>query len=168
MSFQRKLESREWNARDSSFRWNDRKKIMYLIVKSLHLISVISWMAGMLYLPRLFVYHANATPGSELSETLKVMERKLLRYIINPAMLMTVAFGVWMILLNPDLLKMGWLHAKFLFVLGMFAMHGILSKHRRRFAADANVKSAKYFRILNEIPTALMIVIVVLAVAKPF
>lgn len=140
----------------------------YLIIKALHIISVISWMAGMLYLPRLFVYHADAPKGGELSETLKIMERRLLRFIINPAMVASFVFGIWMLVLNPGLLSMGWVHAKITLVLLMAGVHGVLSKHRKRFAADANVKTAKYFRILNEVPTLLMIAIVVLAVLKPF
>lgn len=140
----------------------------YLIIKSLHLISVISWMAGMLYLPRLFVYHADAPKGCELSETLKVMERKLLRFIMNPAMIATFVFGIWMVLLNPDLMKQGWMHAKLALVLGMGAAHGILSAHRKRFATDSNVKSAKFFRIFNEVPTVLLIMIVFLVILKPW
>ena len=142
--------------------------MLYLTIKALHVISIISWMAGMLYLPRLFVYHADAQKGGELSETLKVMERRLLRYIINPAMIASFVFGIWMILLNPELLKMGWLHGKITLVLGLGAVHGMLAANRRRFAADANTKPAKYFRILNEIPTVLMIGIVFLVVLKPF
>lgn len=140
----------------------------YLILKSLHIIAVISWMAGMLYLPRLFVYHADAAKGGELSETLKVMERRLLRFIINPAMIASFGFGIAMIVLNPGLMSMGWVHAKITLVLLMVGVHGVLAKHRKRFAADMNEKSAKYFRVLNEVPTVLMIAIVVLAVLKPF
>lgn len=142
--------------------------MLYLTIKALHIISIISWMAGMLYLPRLFVYHADASKGGELSETLKVMERRLLRFIINPAMIASFVFGIGMLVLNPALMGMGWIHAKITLVLLMVGVHGVLAKHRKRFAVDANVKSAKYFRILNEIPTFLMIAIVLLAVLKPF
>lgn len=141
----------------------------YLWIKALHVISVIAWMAGMLYLPRLFVYHCAAERGSVQSETFKVMERRLLKAIINPAMVATWVFGVAMIALNTDLLKgQGWLHAKLTLVLLLSGVHGVLSKHVRLFAADANVKSAKYFRIMNEVPTVLMIGIVILVIVRPF
>lgn len=142
----------------------------YLILKALHIIAFTCWMAGMFYLPRLFVYHAGAAKGSELSETLKVMERKLLRYIINPAMIATFVFGIWLALIT-EAYRPGagyWFHAKMLLVLFMGAIHGVLSKHRRLFAKDMNTKSARYFRVLNEVPTAVFLGIVVLAVVKPF
>jgi len=139
----------------------------YFWVKSFHIISIIAWMAGMLYLPRLYVYHAAAAKGSELSETLKVMERRLLRIIINPAMIAAWAFGIMMITVNQELLQMGWLHVKFACLIAMQVMHALLARWRRHFANDANRHSVKFYRIVNEVPTALMIVIVIMAVAKP-
>lgn len=140
----------------------------YLYIKAFHVIAFVSWMAGMLYLPRLYVYHADTEKGSAQSETFKVMERRLLRYIMNPAMIATFLFGILLISANPALLSDGWLHAKILLVLIMAGTHGMLSKCRRNFEADANIRPAKFYRIINEVPTVLMIVIVILAVAKPF
>lgn len=139
----------------------------YLWIKSIHIIAVIAWMAGMLYLPRLFVYHSAATPGSETSETFKIMERRLLRFIINPAMIVTWIAGLWMAW-EIFGFKGGWLHAKILLVVLLSGMHGYLSKATRLFAQDKNTKSAKHWRIVNEVPTILMILIVVLVVVKPF
>ena len=141
----------------------------YLWIKALHVISIIAWMAGMLYLPRLFVYHCAAERGSVQSETFKVMERRLLKAIINPAMGAAWIFGIAMIVLNPEMLKgQGWLHAKLTLVLLMSGLHGVLARHVRLFANDANTKSQKYFRILNEVPTVLMIVIVIPVIVRPF
>lgn len=141
----------------------------YLWIKALHVISVIAWMAGMLYLPRLFVYHCEAPAGTVQSETFKVMERRLLKAIINPAMISAWLCGGAMIALNPDLLKgQGWLHAKLALVIALSGVHGMLSKHVRLFAQDANTKPQKYFRILNEVPTLLMIVIVIMVIVRPF
>lgn len=143
---------------------------LYPTLKALHIIAVISWMAGMLYLPRLYVYHATALPGGEASEMLKIMERKLLRYIMNPAMILTYFFGVLLVFkINAlDPASGGWFHAKFLLVLVMTGIHGMLAKQRRAFAEDRNTKSARYFRLLNEVPTVLLILIVFLVVLKPF
>jgi putative membrane protein len=140
----------------------------YLWVKSLHIVSVIAWMAGMLYLPRLYVYHCDAAPGSELSEKLKVMERRLLRAIINPAMIATFVFGGWLLLI-PGVVDWSawWIHAKLTLVLAMAGMHGVFSRWRKDFEADANKRSARHYRIANEIPTVLMIGIVFLVVLKP-
>ncbi|MQP66691.1 protoporphyrinogen oxidase HemJ [Niveispirillum sp. SYP-B3756] len=141
----------------------------YLWIKALHVISVIAWMAAQLYLPRLFVYHCEAPAGSPQSETFKVMERRLLKAIMNPAMIATWIFGIGMIALNPDLLKgQGWLHAKLTLVLVLSGVHGVLSKYVRVFAKDANTKPQKFFRILNEVPTLLMIGIVILVIVRPF
>ncbi|WEK06841.1 MAG: protoporphyrinogen oxidase HemJ [Candidatus Devosia phytovorans] len=137
-------------------------------VKALHVISVIAWMAGMLYLPRLFVYHAVAEVGSDKSETFKVMERRLLRGIINPAMIATWVFGLWMIFGGWVSMSDGWLHAKLFLVLLLSGVHGVLAKYVRLFAQDKNTKPQKFFRILNEVPTVLMIGIVILVVVKPF
>lgn len=142
----------------------------YLWFKSFHLIAVISWMAGMLYLPRLYVYHVDAKIGGELDEKLKVMEHRLLRYIINPAMIFSLIFGVILIYITKAGMpgSGGWFHAKLLLLVLLFGVHGILSKHRKSFLNGNNIKSAKYFRILNEVPTVLMILIVILVVVKPF
>ena len=140
----------------------------YLLLKSLHIISVIAWMAGMLYLPRLFVYHVDAKPGGELDEKLKIMEHRLLRYIINPSMIAATIFGILLIyIISWD--NMGpWFHAKATLLFFMFGVHGLLSRYRKAFARGENKHSAKFFRILNEVPTILMIGIVILAVMKPF
>src|SRR5579863_8206173 len=132
-----------------SFRTAPGSRMIYPWIKSLHVISVIAWMAGMLYLPRLFVYHADAKPGSELSETLKIMERRLLRRIINPAMMTTYVFGIWMLVLNPALLKEPFFHVKLAMVVAMQIMHALLARYRRAFAGDRNKHTARYYRILN-------------------
>jgi putative membrane protein len=140
---------------------------VYEWVKALHIISVMAWMAGMLYLPRLFVYHCAAPVGSELSETFKVMERRLLRAIINPAMIASFVFGLWLVWLGGWAFAT-WFQAKFVLVIIMTGVHGMLSRYRRDFAADQNRHSQKFYRIINEVPTLLMIAIVLLAVIKPF
>ena len=139
----------------------------YLLFKALHIISVMSWMAGMLYLPRLFVYHAQLTPDSPTHALFKVMERRLLRYIINPAMIASLLFGVIMFIANPSLLHDGWMHGKMTALIGMFAVHGMLSRYRRDFENDANRHDHKFYRYLNEAPTVLMIIIVVMVIVKP-
>jgi len=139
---------------------------VYLWLKALHVIAVIAWMAGLLYLPRLYVYHAQAEPGSELSETLKIMERRLLRAIMNPAMLVALIAGG--ILLTYQDFSSGWLHVKLLCIAGLLVMHMMMGKWRKDFEADRNTRSDKFYRFANEAPTILMIVIVVLAVVKPF
>lgn len=140
---------------------------LYLWIKAAHVIAVISWMAGMLYLPRLFVYHADAERGSVQSETFKVMERRLYRLIINPAMIATWVFGLWLAWRGFSF-SGGWLHAKIAAVLLLSGVHGYLGGALRRFAEDRNEKPARHWRIVNEVPTLLMIVIVVLVVVKPF
>lgn len=140
---------------------------MYEWVKALHIIAVIAWMAGMLYLPRLFVYHCEAEPGSKQSETFKVMERRLLKAIINPAMVATWIFGLTLVWLGAWY-GAGWFHAKFLAVLILSGIHGFLSARVRDFALDRNTRSAKFYRIINEVPAVLMILIVILVVVKPF
>ncbi len=139
----------------------------YAWIKALHIISIISWMAGMLYLPRLFVYHASAKPGSELSETLKVMERKLLRFIMTPAMIASFVFGIWMIALNPEIMHHPYMHVKLTAVLALAGVHGYFSGLRKAFAADRNAHSGRFYRILNEAPTLLMILIVIMVVVQP-
>ena len=141
--------------------------IPYEWLKALHVIAVLAWMAGMLYLPRIFVYHADAEPGSVQSETFKVMERRLLRGIINPAMGAAWIFGLWMAW-EGDLWGQHWFHAKLALVIAMSTLHGFLSRWRRAFAADANKHSAKFYRIINEVPTLLLIGIVILVIVKPF
>lgn len=140
---------------------------LYLWIKAIHVIAVISWMAGMLYLPRLFVYHTEAEPGSVQSETFKVMERRLLRAIINPAMMVTWVLGLWLAWKGFGF-SGGWLHAKISLVVVMSAMHGYLSGAVRKFAEDRNERSARHWRLVNEVPTVLMIGIVILVVVKPF
>lgn len=140
----------------------------YLWFKAFHLIAVIAWMAGMLYLPRLFVYHVSAENGSDKSETFKVMERKLLKFIMNPAMIAVWVLGGIMITLDPQMLSQGWLHAKLLLVFLLSGVHGVLAKNVKVFAADNNQKSEKYFRILNEVPTVLLILIVIIVIVRPF
>jgi putative membrane protein len=140
---------------------------VYEWVKAFHIIAVIAWMAGMLYLPRLFVYHCAAAPGSPQSETFKTMERRLLRAIINPAMIATWIFGLWLAWLGGWALA-GWFHAKVALVIAMSGTHGLLARYVREFAADQNRHSQKFYRILNEVPTILMIGIVLLVVLKPF
>lgn len=141
----------------------------YELIKALHIIAVISWMAGMLYLPRLFVYHCQVAKGSEASELLKVMERKLMRVIINPAMIATWLLGLWLAMtieaFGPG---NGWMHAKFGLVLLMTAMQGMFSSYRKAFERDANVKSERFFRIINEVPAVLMVAIVLMVELKPF
>uniref|UniRef100_A0A9E8CKZ4 Protoporphyrinogen IX oxidase n=1 Tax=Bosea sp. NBC_00436 TaxID=2969620 RepID=A0A9E8CKZ4_9HYPH len=140
---------------------------MYEWIKAFHVMAVISWMAGMLYLPRLMVYHAEAQIGSIQSETFKIMERRLLKGIINPAMVLTWVLGLYLAWYAFGF-KGGWLHAKLLLVFVLSGIHGMLVKHVRNFAADRNVKSPRYFRILNEVPAVLMVGIVILVIVKPF
>lgn len=140
---------------------------LYSWLKALHVIAVIAWMAGMLYLPRLYVYHAGAKPGSELSETFKVMERRLLRAIINPAMTAAWVLGLWMAWLG-DLWGEHWFQVKLVLALAMSVAHAFLSRWRRDFAADANRHSARFYRFMNEVPTLLLIGIVLLVILKPF
>jgi putative membrane protein len=141
---------------------------VYLWVKALHVVAVIAWMAGQLYLPRLFVYHAGAPAGSQQSETFKVMEGKLLRIIMNPAMIVTWLCGIAMIALNPALLSQHWLQAKLVLVLLLSGMHGAMSAWCRAFAQDRNTHSARFFRMINELPTLVMIIIVVMVIVRPF
>jgi putative membrane protein len=140
---------------------------LYPWIKALHLIAVIAWMAGMLYLPRLYVYHCAAEPGSKQSETFKTMERRLLRAIVNPAMIASWLFGLWLAFL-ADAWGEGWFHGKLALLVGMQLIHAALARWRRHFANDANRHSARFYRIVNEIPTLLLIGIVILAVVKPF
>jgi putative membrane protein len=140
---------------------------MYLWLKALHIIAVIAWMAGMLYLPRLFVYHATAKAGSALSETFKVMERRLLTFIMLPAMIVTWIVGI-VLVLQGQWLSASWLHVKLLAVVAMTILHGLFAHWVNEFRFDRNRRSQKFYRIVNEIPTVLLIVIVVLVAVKPF
>ena len=139
----------------------------YEIVKALHIISVIAWMAGLLYLPRLFVYHADTSIGSVQAETFKVMERRLLKAIMTPAMIASFLFGGWMLALAPVLFLESWMQVKIAAVIGMAACHGIFAGMRRRLENDEAPRRARSYRIWNEVPTLLMVVIVVMAVVKP-
>jgi putative membrane protein len=139
----------------------------YNLVKAGHIIAVIAWMAGMLYLPRLFVYHAQSQRGSIQSETFKVMERRLLKTIILPAMILTWTFGIALVW-SSGFYTQPWFHAKFLLVLILSGVHGWFSRLTRDFANDRNTRSPKFYRMINEIPTVLLIVIVILVVVKPF
>jgi protoporphyrinogen IX oxidase len=145
---------------------------MYQWIKAFHVIAVIAWMAGMLYLPRLFVYHCAAEKGSVQSETFKVMERRLLRAIINPAMIATWLLGLSLAWMGPDSrygwFASGWLQAKFALVLVLSAVHGLFARWVKAFAADNNRHSQKFYRYTNEIPAIIMVAIVILAVVKPF
>ena len=137
--------------------------------KALHVISVIAWMAGMLYLPRLYVYHTDAEVGSDKSETFKIMERRLLRAITNPAMIASFIFGGLM-LATPGAIdwSMGWIWVKIAMIVAMSGIHGLLARWRRDFEADRNVRPAKFYRMWNEAPTIPLIVIVIMVIVKPF
>lgn len=138
-------------------------------VKAFHVISVIAWMAGLFYLPRLFVYHADAEIGSKQSETFKVMERRLLRAITTPAMIGAWIFGLWMVIgFQAVSFTEGWVWVKAVLVIAMSGYHGVLVKHMKAFAEDRNDKPARYFRMINEIPTLLMIGIVIAVIVRPF
>jgi putative membrane protein len=140
---------------------------VYPWIKALHVVAVISWMAALLYLPRLFVYHVGVAPGSEASETFKVMERRLLKAIATPAMAVTWLAGLTLVW-QGGWATSGWFHAKFALVFALSGFHGALSRYVRDFAADANTRSARFYRLANEVPTVLMITIVILVIVKPF
>ena len=144
-----------------------KHRSMYEWIKALHVIAIISWMAGMLYLPRLFVYHCDAEISSKQSETFKVMERRLLKAIINPAMIVTWLTGLWLVW-KGGWHAAGWFQAKFVLVLLMSGAHGFFVGRVRDFAEDKNIRTQKFYRIINEVPTILMIVIVILVIVKPF
>ncbi len=141
--------------------------MLYLWIKAFHIIAVIAWMAGLFYLPRLFVYHAAAETGSVQSETFKVMEQRLLRIIMNPAMILTWIFGLTLAW-QGNVWSEPWLHAKLALVVAMTIFHMWLSACWRRFAADANTYPARTYRLANELPTVLLVGIVILVVVKPF
>ena len=142
---------------------------LYPWTKAAHIIAVIAWMAGMLYLPRLYVYHCEVARGSAESERFKVMERRLLKQIINPAMITAIVFGI-LLAFTPGVIDWtaGWWHVKLLFVLLLVGFHGALSRWRRDFQEDRNSRPQRFYRIANEVPTLLMIVIVIMVVVRPF
>ena len=139
----------------------------YTLIKALHLISVIAWMAGLLYLPRLYVYHAENVEEQILNKTFKTMKRRLMLFIMNPAMIASFVFGIWMIALVPELLEDSWMQAKVFLLVAMTGYHGALARWRRFFARDKNSLTPKFYRLINEVPTVLMILIVILAIVKP-
>jgi putative membrane protein len=140
---------------------------MLLWVKAFHVVAVIAWMAGLLYLPRLYVYHCEAEKGSKMSETFKVMERRLLHFIMTPAMIAVWASGVWLAWLLGAV-NDRWLWAKFALVVLLTGYHHALGVWRQDFAADWNTRGPRFYRLMNEVPTLLMIVIVILAIVRPF
>jgi putative membrane protein len=141
--------------------------MLYLWIKSLHVVAIIAWMAGMLYLPRLFVYHCDAPQGSPQSETFKVMERRLLKAIINPAMIAAWVLGLYLAY-EGGWFRSGWLHGKLALVLAMSAVHGLYARWVKDFAADRNTRPARFYRLWNEVPTLLLVGIVILVIVKPF
>jgi putative membrane protein len=140
---------------------------LYAWLKAVHVMAVISWMAGMLYLPRLFVYHCGAEAGSRQSETFKVMERRLLRGIINPSMVVSWTLGLWMVY-DGAWISAHWLQCKLLLVVALSSLHGMLARWTSDFAADRNRHTEQFYRIMNEVPAVLMIGIVIMVVIKPF
>ncbi|MGI9323928.1 MAG: protoporphyrinogen oxidase HemJ [Pseudomonadales bacterium] len=140
---------------------------LYPWLKSLHIIAVIYWMAGMFMLPRYFAYHAECAQGSEEDALWQSRERKLIRIIINPAMMVVWVVGIWLAI-GLDVLTSGWMLMKLALVIGLSALHGMLSRWRRDFANGSNKRSSKFFRMVNEIPTLTVILIVLLVVVKPF
>ena len=140
---------------------------LFLWIKVLHIVSVIAWMAGMLYLPRLFVYHAAAEQGSVQSETFKIMERRLLCAIMNPAMIAVWITGLLMVYLG-EFWTEPWFWVKFAFVIALSDMHHRFGRYRKAFEEDRNTKSEKFFRVINEVPTVAIIAIVIFVVIKPF
>lgn len=141
--------------------------MLYFWIKALHIMAVISWMATLLYLPRLFVYHCGAPVGSQQSETFKLMEKRLLRQIANPAMAVTWLAGLYLVW-EGGWYTQGWMHAKFALVIALSAFHGMQAKWMREFATDQRVRTERFFRMVNEVPALLMIGIVILVVVKPF
>jgi len=142
---------------------------LYPWIKALHIISVIAWMAGLLYLPRLFAYHAASAPGSEQSKTFKVMERRLFRAIMNPAMMAVFVFGILLLFSSPNVdWSAGWLWIKLAMIAVLTTLHHLYGVWRKTFERDANTRSARFYKVMNEVPTVAMIVLVLMVVAKPF
>jgi putative membrane protein len=142
---------------------------LYLWIKALHVVSMVAWMAGMFYLPRLFVYHCGVRRGSAESERFKLMERRLLKQIVNPAMVATFGFGI-LLILTPGVIDWAaaWWHVKLAAVLAMAALHGMMSRWRRDFLHERNIRPERFFRIANEVPTLLLLLIVVMVIVRPF
>ncbi|MCP1336499.1 protoporphyrinogen oxidase HemJ [Futiania mangrovi] len=140
----------------------------YLWLKTAHIVSMVAWMAALFYLPRLYVYHVSAEPGGELDDTLKIMERRLLKAIMTPAMMATWVFGLLLLGSGVAGMAEGWLHAKVVLVLLLSGFHGACAKWRKDFEAGRNTRSERFYRVANEVPTVLLIAIVLLAVVKPF
>ncbi len=140
----------------------------YLWIKAIHLVMVIAWMAGMLYLPRLFIYHHQSEKGGEAERFFVVMERRLLKGIINPAMIAVWILGILMLIANRELLSSGWFHVKFALVLAISGIHGFYAAARRKFEAGERPRTEKFWRIMNEVPFLMLVVIVVLVITKPF
>ena len=146
----------------------DLSATTYIWIKALHIISVIAWMAAMLYLPRLFVYHAGVEPGSPSSEILKVMEKRLLHFILNPAATAAILFGTMLLAeLGPDVWSSGWLSVKMVAIAGLMFAHALMIMWGRAFSQDKNEHTPKFYRYMNEAPTVLMVVIVIMVVVKP-
>jgi putative membrane protein len=141
--------------------------MLYLWLKALHVIAVIAWMASLLYLPRLMVYHCEAEAGSKQSETFKRMEQRLLRFIANPAMIATWFFG-FVLMMEGEHYRAGWMQAKFVLVVALSAVHGLNVRWVKDFAADRNRRSARFYRLMNEVPALMMVGIVILVIVKPF
>jgi protoporphyrinogen IX oxidase len=141
--------------------------MLYLWLKALHVIAVIAWMASLLYLPRLMVYHCEAEPGSKQSETFKRMEKRLLRFIANPAMIATWFFG-FVLVVEGELYRAGWMQTKFVLVVALSAVHGLNVRWVKDFAAHRNRRPARFYRFMNEVPALLMVGIVILVIVKPF
>jgi putative membrane protein len=142
---------------------------LYPWTKALHLIAMVAWMAGLLYLPRLFVYHCETAPGTESSERFKIMEYRLYKFIMTPAMIATFVFGI-SLALTPGLVdwSAAWFYIKLVCVIGLAGTHGMMSRWRKDFLADRNRKPQKFFRIMNEVPTLLMVLAIVMVVVQPF
>jgi len=142
---------------------------LYLWFKAFHIVAMVAWMAGLFYLPRLFVYHADAVPGSAVSETFKVMESRLARLIMAPAAIATWVLGLGLAHITGQFSEpQAWFMIKMVAVIGLSLFHVLLLQHRTAFAADRRIKPARYYRMINEVPTVLLIVIVIMAVVKPF
>ncbi len=140
----------------------------YLVIKAIHISAVIFWMAGMLYLPRLFVYHHQAEAGGEMEKALQIQERNLLKIIMNPSLIVMWLMAITMLVVNTGLLSQGWVHAKLLLVLAISGIHGFYAATAKKFQAGERPRTEKFWRIMNEVPAIAAIIIVILAVVKPF
>jgi len=140
----------------------------YLWFKVLHLGSVIAWMAGMMYLPRLFIYHHQSQPGGEAADFFKVMERRLLKGIMTPAMLVTWVFAILLMIANPSVFSGIWFYCKIVFVLAMTAIHGFYASSQKKFHEDIRPRDQKFWRLMNEVPFILIVLILIMVLVKPF